>query len=297
MATSRRNPARSAAAGVLVLVAALLLPTALAARWVHETVGDTDGYVVVAEDVIADPAVQGALVDQLTTTVMDQIPDLGVPAVETAVAGVVEETVAQVVGSDTFATVWADANRTAHSTVLGLLTGDSSRVTLDADGQVVLDLSAVADAVTTRIVESGLLTAEQVPAFETSVPLFQSTALDDARTGYEVVSTVSTWAPWVALAVLVLALALAYSRGLVLVWVGVLSAAATGLVMVALGLVSERATLAVTSPSVSPALVGSITDVFTSSAQEALRTGLVVGGALVVLGVVVILVERAVRSR
>lgn len=297
MPRTRRNPARSAAAGVLVLVVALLLPTALAARWVHDTVGDTEGYVTVAEDVAADPDVQGSLVEQLTTRVTEQVPTTGVAAVDTGVRGVVEQTVGEVVRSDTFASVWSQANRAAHQTVLGLLTGDSSQVQLDADGQVVLDLSGVADAVSTRIVESGLLTAEQVPTFDTDVALFESSALDDARTGYTAVSAVSTWAPWVAALVLVLALALAYSRGLVLLWTGLLSAATTGLVMLGVGLVAERATLELTSPTLSPALVGSVADVFTASAQEFLRTGLVISGVLVVVGVVVLLVERAVRSR
>ena len=297
MPRTRRNPARSAAAGVLVLVVALLLPTALAARWVHDTVGDTDGYVTVAEDVAADPEVQGSLVEQLTTRVTEQVPTTGIAAVDTGVRGVVEQTVGDVVRSDTFASVWVQANRAAHQTVLGLLTGDSSQVQLDADGQVVLDLSGVADAVSTRIVESGLLTAEQVPAFDTDVALFESSALDDARTGYTAVSAVATWAPWVAALVLVLALALAYSRGLVLLWTGLLSAAATGLVMLGVGLVAERATLELTSPTLSPALVGSVADVFAASAQEFLRTGLVISGVLVVVGVVVLLVERVVRRR
>lgn len=297
MPRTRRNPARSAAAGVLVLVVALLLPTALAARWVHDTVGDTDGYVAVAEDVAADPDVQGSLVEQLTARVIEQVPTTGVAAVDTGVRGVVEQTVGDAVRSETFASVWAQANRAAHQTVLGLLTGDSSQVRLDADGQVVLDLSGVADAVSTRIVESGLLTAEQVPAFDTDVPLFESSALDDARTGYTAVSAVSTWAPWAAALALVLALVLAYSRGLVLLWTGLLSAATTGLVMLGVGLVAERATLELTSPTLSPALVGSVADVFTASAQEFLRTGLVMSGVLVVVGVVVLLVERAVRSR
>lgn len=297
MARTRRNPARSAAAGVLVLVVALLLPTALAARWVHDTVGDTDGYVEVAAEVAADPAVQASLVDQLTTRIVAQVPATGIAAVDTGVRGLVEETVGQAVRSDTFATVWAQANRTAHQTILGLLTGDSTRVQLDADGQVVLDLSGVADAVSARIVESGLLSADQVPTFDTTVPLFESSTLDSARTAYTVVTAVSTWAPWVALLVLVLALALAFSRGLVLLWAGVLSAAATGLVMLGVGLVAERATLELTSPTLSPALVGSVADVFAASAQSALRTGLVISGALAVLGVVVLVVERLARRR
>lgn len=297
MTRSRRNPARSAVAGVLVLLVAILLPTALLARWVHDTAADTDGYVAVADEVVADPAVRAALVEQLTARVTSQLPATGTATVDTGVQGLVQGAVQQVVDSATFASVWSQANRTAHSTVLALLRDETTTVSLDQDGQVVLELGAVADAVTARIVESGLISADVIPPFDTSVPLFESSALDDARTGYEAVTLVSTWAPWVALAVLVLALAFAYSRGLVLLWAGILSAATTGLVMVALGLVSERATLAVTSPSVSPALVGSITDVFTSSAQLALRTGLVVSGALAVLGVVVLLVEKAVRSR
>ena len=296
MTRSRRNPARSGAAGVLVLVVSVLLPLTLAARWADDTVADTDGYVAVADEVVADPAVQAALADQLTTQVVGQVPATGVGTVDTGVRGIVEGAVQQAVASDTFASVWSQANRTAHSTVLALLQGETSRVTLDDSGQVVLELGAVADAVTARIVESGLVSADAIPTFDTSVPLFQSSALDDARTGYEALTLVATWAPWVALAVLVLALALAYSRGLVLLWVGVLSAVGTGLLMAALGLLSERATLAVTSPSVSPALVGSITDVFTESAQHALRTGLVVSGALVVVGIVVLLVEKTVRS-
>lgn len=297
MPRTRRNPARSAAAGVLVLVVTLLLPTALAARWVHDTVGDTDGYVAVADEVAADTAVQASLVEQLTTRVVAQVPATGIAAVDDGVRDVVEQTVGDAVRSDTFATVWAEANRVAHTTVLGLLTGDSTRVTLDDDGQVVLDLGGVADAVSARLVESGLLTAEQAPTFDTSVPLFESSALDDARTGYEVVSFVSTWAPWAAALVLVLALALAYSRGLVLLWTGLLSAAATGLVMLGVGVVAERATLELTSPTLSPALVGSVADVFAVSAQTSLRTGLVISGVLVVLGLVVLLVERAVRRR
>lgn len=297
MPRTRRNPARSAAAGVLVLVVALLLPTALAARWVHDTVGDTDGYVAVAEEVAADPDVQASLVDQLTTSVVEQVPTTGIAAIDTGVRGVVERAFGDVVRSETFAAVWSAANRAAHETVLGLLTGDSTRLQLDDSGQVVLDLSGVTDAVSARIVESGLLTADQLPTFDTNVPLFESSALDDARTGYTVVSVVSDWAPWAAALVLVLALALAFSRGLVLLWTGLLSAASTGLVMLGVGVLAERATLELASPNLSPAFVGAIGDVVTSSAQSALQTGLLISGSLAVLGLVVLVVERAVRRR
>lgn len=297
MPRTRRNPARSAAAGVLVLVVALLLPTALAARWVHDTVGDTDGYVAVAEEVAADPDVQASLVDQLTTSVVEQVPTTGIAAIDTGVRRVVEQSFGDVVRSETFAAVWSAANRGAHETVLGLLTGDSTRLQLDDSGQVVLDLSGVTDAVSARIVESGLLTADQLPTFDTNIPLFESSALDDARTGYTVVSAVSDWAPWAAVLVLVLALALAFSRGLVLLWTGLLSAVSTGLVMLGVGLLAERATLELASPNLSPAFVGAIGDVVTASAQAALRTGLVISGSLAVLGLVVLVVERAVRRR
>ncbi len=148
----RRRLLRQIAAGVMVVLFAILLPVTVTATWAHRTVLNTDAYVETVTPIAADPAVTSALsrqiTDQLYTALNPQqiIAD-ALPPKAAFLAGPiangardsVQQAVNKVLSSDQFQTLWVQANRFAHQQLVTVLRKDSE-VLQTSNGQVVLNL-------------------------------------------------------------------------------------------------------------------------------------------------------------
>ena len=71
--TRRRGWWRPFVVVTLVLVAAVLAPASVVARWAHDEVADTDRYVETVAPLAQDPAVQQAVVDRVTAELFARI--------------------------------------------------------------------------------------------------------------------------------------------------------------------------------------------------------------------------------
>ena len=237
--TVRWNRARRAAAAALAAAFAILLPASVTSVWIRGTILSTSGYVAAVTPVTASPVVRSAVQDAVTSQVDTVLSHAGTslppPARGLAgllamrLAGLARNWVSQVMASQAFQRWWADANRLAHSQLIGVLNGDSTLVRT-AGGQVMLNLLPLVNDVLRTV--SGLLSAvagravslppvSAIPAAAcravgatassacTQVPLFPAAALAGPRHVYRIVAGVLSLVP--VLTVLALAGALAAS--------------------------------------------------------------------------------------
>ena len=161
-----RRRARWTVAVALVVLASLLAPVTLVARYARDELLDTDKYVATVAPLAEDPALQAAVTDIVTTRLMDRldVEDLarqaldalteqGAPDAVTALAvpladqveGFVRTQVARFLATQAFADLWEQANRAAHTQLDAALTGSGDGVVSTDDGVVreVLDVTDV----------------------------------------------------------------------------------------------------------------------------------------------------------
>lgn len=296
MADGHPHRGRSAAVVALLLIGALLTPVALLAHWARDTITSTDGYVAAVDDLASDPAVREALIDHLTTVTLEQIDAdalvasalaalsssgegdsrldaLGVP-LRFAMESLVREVITRIVDSDAFATVWIQANRGAHATLVTLLTHDGGgKLSLAADGQVSLNLGPVVDLARTELVARGVPLAGSIPQVDASLPLFSSQELVKARAYYAVLDAVAGWLPWVVALALLAAVALARARAVVLAWEAGIIVVLTAVASLAVIMVRASYIGSLSGSRLRTELTVSVANILGDSVLGALRVG------------------------
>src|SRR5512142_339688 len=145
----RWNRARRAVAAALAAAFVVLLPASITSTWIRGTILSTSGYVAAVTPVAASPAVRAAVRDAVTSQVDAALshaeaslpPSTRVLAalLGARLAGLTRNGVSQLMASQAFRRLWADANRLAHRQLIRVLAGDSALVTATG-GEVVLNL-------------------------------------------------------------------------------------------------------------------------------------------------------------
>jgi hypothetical protein len=180
---------RAVAATALVVVAILAFAAAVPGTWTRRTVLDTDRYVALAVGFAEQPAVRERLAVRITDAAFEaldvddrlqralgdirtELAFLAAPITQ-AVHDLVRGRVEELLATDRFAELWAEANRVAHMRILTVLRGDSATVSI-VDGTVVLNtlplvnealrgVSSLAAELAGRPVTLPEITAETVP--------------------------------------------------------------------------------------------------------------------------------------
>ena len=210
----RWNRARSVVAAALAAAFAVLLPASITSAWIRGTILSTSGYVAAVTPVAASPAVRAAVQDAVASQVdaVLSYAETSLPPsarglaglLGAGLAGVARNQVSQLMASQAFQRLWAEANRLAHDQLIGVLNGDSELVTATG-GEVALNLLPLVNDVLHTV--SGLLAAmigravslppvTAIPAAAchaitgtassscTQIPLFPAAALAGPRHAY-----------------------------------------------------------------------------------------------------------------
>ncbi|GMU79035.1 MAG: hypothetical protein AMXMBFR46_18280 [Acidimicrobiia bacterium] len=253
---SDRKPPRwrSITAVALVVLAAILAPLTVTARWVHDHILDTDGYVETVAPLADDPVITDALakrvVDELfaRADVQRRVEDLLPGPVDAlgrtftnSLRNLATNQAESFLASDRFRALWEEANRIAHEQVVAMFSGDGDAVSQD-DGQVVLDLGVVADKVRERLVDGGVgvLRRVSVPKGVVEVTLFRSDVIPELQTAFSVLDDLAAILPVAFLVCLAGAIAVAPRRRRIVIALGLSVAAATSLLLVAVNLVRRE---------------------------------------------------------
>jgi hypothetical protein len=179
-APAERHRARRIISMVLVVLAAIMIPIATTAVWATRTALNTDKFTATVDDVLSDPGVLSVVSNRVTNEVFDALANSSVvenlpPVLKPAVAIVegalrsrVEESVDNVLTSDTGQEILQGAVKRAHARAMSLLQGDGllsgSALTIE-NGTVTLDLRSVIRQVLLRLQSNGVLPDSiQIPA-------------------------------------------------------------------------------------------------------------------------------------
>ncbi|MEE1786668.1 hypothetical protein PUR71_27755 [Streptomyces sp. SP17BM10] len=298
----------STVSAVLITLTCILVPLSLLTVWVHDIALDTDRYVATVAPLATDPAVQDAAVNRLTQAVDVKVDGPAVtsdlaawlqsqglppraasavkalgPKLDDAVDQVVNKAATKAVHSDTFATVWTQANRSAHAAVVHALTGHGRGAVGVTDGTVTLDVGTAVDRLKDELVAAGVSPAAKIPDVNKQLVLFQSDKLAKIQDAAHALDVVGNWMPvlTVLLGAIGVLLARRKRRALVTTALG----AAGGCLVVAVALVIVRHYyLDHLPPAVqSPAAAAAIFDRLLHFLRVSLRTAIVLG-VVVALG-------------
>ncbi|MBR7830869.1 hypothetical protein KDK95_31485, partial [Actinospica sp. MGRD01-02] len=219
----RKRRWRVFSSALLIVLSCLLAMLSVVAVWANDEITDTDRYVATVAPLASNPDVQNAITNRVTTVVLDQIDvnavvdqlkttlsQRGVPSqatnlvnglsgpITSGLTTAVSSVVHGVVTSSAFATIWSNANRAIHQTMVKALTGQGGGAVSLANNQVTIDLGPIIAQVKTRLVDSGLAIASHIPAVHTSFVVFQSQQLGKIKTYVQLLEIAGNWLPIVA---------------------------------------------------------------------------------------------------
>ena len=226
---------------LFALLAALILPAALASAWLATVVTDSDAYVETVGPLASDPTVQRAVADSLESTAATTVENTTGRSLDAGTRDQVAAAVGQAVESQEFETAWRTANRTAHREAVRILEQDESDRRVTEDGRVLVDLGPVYDTVILTLDQEGLVNAAAMPSVAVSVPLIRASDLDRAETVYNLLDAAGFWLPALWLVLVVLTLLLATERRRAAVWLAL--GTIGGLLLLVVGLLIARTVL------------------------------------------------------
>lgn len=234
----RRSVWWAISSAVLITLACVLAPLSVTSVWASTQVSDTEQYVQTVAPLAEDPAVQSAIAENVSRAILEYIdvetlttellqtlasgdnvppriatalPALAVP-ITNGVENFTRTQVSRVVASPQFAVVWERVNRLAHEQVVTLLEGNEGGAVSAQGDTITLNLGPVIQQVKERLVAQGFTIAEKIPTVDRSFVLAQSEGITKAQGFYRLLTTLGTWLPFIAIAMLALGVFLARDR-------------------------------------------------------------------------------------
>ena len=228
---------RSIVAVLLIVVGCVLAPLAVTAVWANRQVSDTNRYVETVAPLAKDPAVQAAIATKVSTAILQalDVPTLtsdivdglakqnlppravqGLRALEvplnSGIESFVTSSVSRVISSDQFATLWVEANRVAHASLVKLMSGNQGGAVTAQNGEVTLNLGPIIAEVKQRLISSGYSVAQRIPTIDKSFVLVKSDSVTKLQGLYRLLNTLGYWLPIIALAFLALGIFVAHGH-------------------------------------------------------------------------------------
>ncbi|MFD3333742.1 hypothetical protein ACFWV1_13990 [Streptomyces sp. NPDC058700] len=292
----RRHRVQSLLAAVLIILGCVLAPLGIVSAWAADEVGDTDRYVATVAPLASDPDIQDAVATRVTDVLMRRLdlPALlsdATPAerprlekalgrlgdsLEGAVRSFVHDKARAVAGSDAFATIWTEANRTIHASVNKALTGSGGGAVRLEDDTVTLDLAPVVELVKKRLVDEGMQVAGRIPEIHTDFTLVRSDDIGKVKTYVRLLQIAGNWLPVLAVLLVAGGVLLARRRRRALVAGALGVAVTTGLL--GIGLRVFRAVYLDALPAgVSQGAAGAVYDTMTHLLHTMIRMAVVLG--------------------
>lgn len=219
---------------VLVALAVVSLLAGITTRYLRDNVIDTNGYLRVVGPLPKDPKVADALSTFTTQRVFDAakaeenikeaLPPRLAPLASPLASGLqarVKDLAHQFVASDNFTTIWISSNRVTHDAIIRVAESEPNEERLKRVSS--LDLGRLSGAVRERFGDKTLLSDEQKDKAATvAVNLHQN--VQDLRTTVRVIRGSAHALPYLSVALLLGAIAIAYNRQRTVLGIGLLLA-------------------------------------------------------------------------
>ncbi len=237
MATKQRG--RSALAIVLLVIATLLVPTAIVGHWATVQISNSNRFVDSLAPLSDNPQVQTLVITKLsdaiekkvnvnetTQTLVDGLGSalkLGPKAKDAlnlisaplaaGIENLITDTVSKVVKSPAFQKAWKTTITITHKELIAVLSGRTpDGVNLAADGTITLSLKPLMQEVKNQMIAAKVPFARVIPTIDTTITVAKIPQLATARIAYQVGVGVGMWLPWFVLAMFAGAVLLAVRR-------------------------------------------------------------------------------------
>src|SRR5215475_12182783 len=292
---------RAPVATVLIVVGCLLAPLSVFAVWTANQVSSTDRYVENVAPLIHDPAVQGAITDDVTRQITSRLNVKGLAEqaagaltqrgltrvgallnnfsaqIASATYGFIHTQVAKIIASPRAANLWVQVNRQVHAQLVKALSGQGNGAVTISNNQVVLNLGPFINVVKRDLANRGLTIVTRLPNINPTLALFSAKYLVKAQAGYRLLNTLKWALPILTLVLLALGVYVARSHRRALIGAGL--GLAASMVVLGLGLTIFRGVyLNSVPPAVLPADAAAVLyDTLIRFIRDGLRIILVVG--------------------
>jgi hypothetical protein len=209
-ATDDIEPARPKVASgwvvwVLIVLATVLGMGATLNSWVDRQALDTDQWVSVTDDMLADDDIRAALSTYLVGELFRTVDVAGeleavLPGPTSQLAGPIAATLQanavgladQALGSEQFGAIWSNVNRTAHTAFVTVVRGDDGPLLATSGGALVIDLREMLVQVGDRLGLPGGL-ADRIPDDAGQLVVFESDQLDAVQQAVRVIDLMSLY--------------------------------------------------------------------------------------------------------
>lgn len=228
---------RTAASVILIVLGALIAAIAVPAFWLNRTIMNTDQWVATMAPLAKDPNIQDAVSARASAAIIDRLnaeqiakdalpPKAQVLAtpIANAVNSFIKQQTTNIVQSDQFATIWAEANRIAHDAIIRLVTERQGPVVTSANGQITVDLTALLEKIQQGLVDRGLDIVGKIPVSSLpnkEITIVDSPALASVQGALKLMNQTAFILPLLALVLLGGAVGTAVRRRTAVMWVGI----------------------------------------------------------------------------
>lgn len=250
---------RSWIAGILLVIATLLLPTAIVGHWATVQISNGNEFVKTLSPLAANPAVQNLIVDKLSTAIDDQLHidktteslvdglatslklpetlkktlDMLSAPISSGIQGLIKDTVAKVVASPAFQKAWTATLTLTHEELIAILENKPGQsVSVADDGTLSIQLKPLMAAVKEQLVAAHVPFAKAIPEINTSIPVAKIPDIVTARIVYQAGVGIGMWLPWFVAVIFGAAILLAVRHWRMMMIVGIASFIMTGIVAV-----------------------------------------------------------------
>lgn len=289
--------ARRIVAAILIILASLLAPFAVGARWAHSTITDTAQFAETVAPLADDPLVQQAVEAAVSEAIIDALdiearlaqvgflPDVIVESVASGVNSAIENGVEEYVQGDRFGDAFITLAGGIQVQLAGLLERDGSGAVTLQDGKLVLDTAVLADLVKAQLDARGVPYVGDLDAgiVKGEIVLTDSPNLQIAADALRIFMPVAQWLWLVVVVMLVLGVLLWRPRARGVLWAGLGLLLGGALTWVALDVGTAQLSQAATDPNLR-ALMSATTTILVQFLVNSLLVMMALGVALLVGG-------------
>ncbi len=219
---------RAVVATLLLILGSLATVVAVPAAWADRSMSTTE-FRSTVRTISADPRLHVTVAKQVTSALMERIDVKGnigdgldtlarrgitggflddirnlVNVSDVAVRALIQQRIQDVLATSAATGVWETLARNAQSVIVTQRTGPATAISVD--------VAPLIDEIKRRLVADGLTAASGIQPGQTRVVLVRSETVATARTWYERVHLLGTYAPFVAIGLFLLALIAAVRR-------------------------------------------------------------------------------------
>lgn len=244
-ASSGRRTAPGWVIWLLIVLATIVGMGATLNSWADRQALDTDQWVSVTDDMLADDDVRNALSLYLVSELFRTVDVAGelealLPGPTAQLAGPISATlqsnavglVDQALTSDRFQTLWTNTNRTAHTAFVRVVRGDDGTLLSTSGGAFVVDFRELLVQAADRLRLPGTI-VERIPEDAGQFIVFESDELDAVQLAVRVIDVMSLYLFILVVVLYAAAVWLAIDRRVALRNVGFAVVTGSGLLLIA----------------------------------------------------------------